>query len=205
MDRLNDEYGVVMETLHPAAATRILNDFHRKVTVSDGEISLQVDGQKLRYFDVDSPLCGEEGAEYLAYLPKGDYSTIYLTDGKRRYLGELPRRIGGKYGDIDARNRQLADKRKALARHTRAIRERHVKEIDKAIADTGQTLQLMKRLDGNLLDQGAALGGGAPDVVTQISGSIAEREQAFADADAKKAKDAQRGKCARAALLANAK
>ena len=213
MDRLNKEYGVVMETIHPAAACRILNDYHRKVKVLDGEICVTIDGQKLRYFDVDSPLCGAEGAEYLAYLPKGDYDVIYLTTGipagktveKRKYLGSLPRRIGGKYGDLDARNKHLADKRKALARHTRAVRKRHGEDIEKAIEATDQTMVLMQRLDAGLLEQGAAVGGSAPAVVTHITGDIADRRSAFDEEDAQKARDTDLAQLARNALMANAK
>ena len=205
MDRLNEQYGVIMETIHPAAATRILDDFHRKVKVIDGEILVTIDKQDLRFFDVDSPLCGEEGAEYLAYLPKGDYGEIYLTDGKKRYLGSLPRRIGKKYGDLDARNKQLGNIRKTIARHTHAIRKRHGSEIKQAIENETQTLELVKRLDGALLDQTPQVGGSAPGVITKISSDIAARQAAFNKADDQEKQDSNRGQRAKSALLANAK
>lgn len=208
MARLQQEYGVVMQTIHPGAIPRILNDFHRSVAVADGEITLHLDGQTLRYFDADSTICGAEGSEYFAYLPKGDYETIYLVAGEgaqRRYVGSLPRRVGKKYGDIDARNRQLADKRKALARHTRAIRERHGAEIDVAIASTAQSLALMQRLDGALLHAGPVAGGHTGVVVSDITGDMAARQAAFDRADADDQRTARLAEKAEQALLANAK
>ena len=208
MARLQQEYGVVMETIHPGAIPRILNDYHRTVKVLDGEITLTVDGQLLRYFHADSPICAQEGEAFTAYLPKGDFETIYLVAGEgkaRRYVGTLPRRIGKKYGDIDARNKELAAKRKVLARHVHAIRARHGEDIDKAIADTDQTLTLMQRLDGALLTSGPSVGGATGVAIADLSHDMASRRKAINNADADDRRRETLAEMAENALLANAK
>jgi hypothetical protein len=208
MARLQQEHNVVMETIHPGAIPRILTDYHRTVKVLDGEITLTVDGQLLRYFHPDSPICAQEGEAFTAYLPKGDFETIYLVAGEgpaRRYIGSLPRRIGKKYGDLDARNKQLAGKRKVLARHVHAIRERHGEDIDKAIADTDQTLVLMQRLDGALLTSGPSVGGATGVAISDLSHDMATRRVAINKADADDRRRETLAEKAERALAGNAK
>jgi len=204
MESLMREHDVTMDTLHPAAVARILNDYHRKATVIDGEISLRVDGKLVRYFDADSPLCSEEGAEYLAYLPKGDLDVIYLTDGAGAFKGVLPRRIAPRYGDLAGRNRQLADRRKTLARHVHAINKRHVDQISAAIRDTDRQLEIVAPLATGLLDPATVAVGDASGAVVAVSARIRDRAALARTDKSRDARDAALAALARRALLANA-
>jgi len=203
--RLTDEHGVVLDRLHPAAACRILNDYHRRVTVQSGEIQVTIDKTTYRYFDPDSPICAQEdGTEYLAYVPKGDFDMIYLTDGKRQFQGTLPRRIAPKYGDLDARNRQLADKRRRLARHVKEINRRNLDDINRAIAETDINLDLVQRLDGGIVGPGQGNLVMSP-VVARLSEQRAAEKAVAAEQKAAEKEREDLSRMAREAILANAR
>lgn len=208
MDRLMREFGVVLDPLHPGGVAHILGNYHRKVSVRKGEIAIQIDGKTYRYFDPDSHLCATDGVEYSAVLPKGTYDTVYLVEGdgdSRRFAGTLPRRIAPKYGDIEGRNRQLAQKRKTLAKHVRAIRDRHADDIESAIAATDSQVEIYGRLDGAMLEAATPTVGGndSAAIVAAISGASSDRKAALSEADDKAALQAERARKASQALIQN--
>jgi len=171
MARLSGD--LIMERIPDAAVPRLIEDSHRKVKVNGGEIAITIDGKARRYFAEDSELLATEGVEYLGYVPRMADDWLYLTDGRGRYLGKLPKRKAPKYGDREGMKKELAATKRAMNHKLEGIRKRNQGETAKTLEAARHNLEIVERAEAIITDPtGLPAPANSLDVADQVSAAM---------------------------------